>query len=279
MSSNRQTGIIVVLIIASLIGIGVLAFRKMVFFSCQIEDKQVCTFLRNYKNISNTPLHGTYTFTNNEDDSTYSVSWQKHKEKRIISVVQEEKQILDAIITNGFLYLKDYSDDLWWKQKVSDSPLYLSYIPFDPYSYFYELDPILMDSETAFTRIGEITCEDKTCIRYRVESPKQSKDLQRFIYVTSSDMQLYSVVDADTSSLHEIKIKGGSQWIYEPTKVKIPAADQNIFLDYITRRDQEREKQLEYLKEFQDERRKAEELENNGPLYVEESETATPSAN
>lgn len=278
MSSNRQWNVIVLLIIASLIGIVILFVRKAVMFSCMQTDQTICRFLENYKNMSERPMQGMYTVTNQNDDSTYTITWQKHKDSRLISATQEGKPILEAVILKESVYLKDYSDNKWWKQSVSDTTFNESYLPFDPYRYFIELDPILFDPQTNYTVIGETKCSDKNCLRYQVTSPKQSKDLQRFIYVTS-DNELYIVVDVDSSSSHETKMAASNESIYEPKEIKVPSKDQNIFLDYLSQQEKERQKQLEYLKEFQSQREKAEVLQDDPIKYVEESETSTPSAN
>lgn len=275
MSSNRQLSVIVLLLIASIIGIVILFVRNAMVTPCNQSDKQICSFLGNYKNMGRQPMEGVYTVTNQNDESIYTVSWIKDKESRSISAMQEEEAILDAVILKEYLYLKDYSDNKWWKQNISDAPENQSYLPFDPYQYFAELDPVLFDWQTTYTRIGEIICGSNKCIRYQVGSAKQSEDLQRFIYINSDNFQLYGIVDANSSSAHEVTLTASEKSIYEPKETKIPPKDKNIFLDYLVRREREREKQLEYLKEFQSQREKAEELQSDLPKYVEESATAS----
>lgn len=277
MSSNRQFRLIIFLIIASLIGIAVLFIRKAVISSCSQTDPQVCRFLNNYKYMSKNAMKGMYMVKNENDESSRTISWEKYAGKRAVSVVQEEESILDVIILKDYIYLKDYSDNIWWKQKISDTPFSESYLPFDPYLFFTEFDSILFDPGTVFTRIGEITCGDTKCIRYKIISPNLSKDLQRFIYVTS-DSSISTILDVNSASSHEIKLSSSSNLISEPRTTKIPAADTNIFLDYLTKRQQEKEKKLEYLKQFQTEREKAEGV----PVFESQTElpeSATASAN
>lgn len=273
MSSNRQLSVIVLLIIASLIGLSVLFVRKAFMFSCAQTDPAVCKFLENYSHMSKRPMEGLYTVMNQNDESTNIIFWQKDNNNRAISAIQEGETILEAVISEDYLYLKDYTDNKWWKQKITNTPLSESYLPFDPYRYFIELEPILFDPQTIYTFIGKAKCGDADCIRYKVTSPKSSKDLQRFIYVTS-DNQISIVVDANTSSSHEIKMSFSNKLISEPQETKIATEDTNIFLDYVTRREKEREKKLEYLKEFQSVREKVEGV----PIEKLDSKSATSSA-
>jgi hypothetical protein len=277
MSSNRQFSLIVFLIIASLIGIAVLFIRKAVVSSCSQSDPQVCRFLNNYRSMSRQSIKGMYTIQKDNDESTHTISWKKDAERRAISVVQDEESILETVILTDYIYLKDYSDNSWWKQKISDTPTNESYLPFDPYNFFKEFDSIVFDAQTTFTRIGEIGCGEEKCIRYKVSSPNQSKDLQRFIYVTS-DFNISTILDADNTSSHEIKVSPSTELIVEPETTKIPPVDKNIFLDYLIKRQEEKEKKFEYVKQFQTEREKAEGV----PVIesqTEEPESATASAN
>jgi hypothetical protein len=111
-----------------------------------------------------------------------------------------------------------------------------------------------------------------------VISPKQSPDLQRFIYITSNN-DIYIIIDANSASSHEIRLARSNDWISEPSNSKTPGKDQNIFLDYLTRREKEREKQLEYLKKFQSDLEKAKNLQDETIKYIDDSGTATEEAN
>ena len=276
MSSNRQLNVILLLIIASLIGIAVLFVRKTVSFECDQTDPQVCRFLDNYKKMSKR-MQGMYTVQSTNDESTQAITWQLDNENRSITATQKEETILEAVIMKEYVYLKDYTDNKWWKQKIADSQLIESSLPFDPYNYFKELELILLNPQTTYTLIGDVKCGNKNCIRYQISTQQQSEDLQRFIYITTPDFKPYIVIDANSSSSHEIKMANSDKYISEPEMTKIPQPDKNIFLDYLSRREKEREKKLDYLKQFQTEREKAEGIPIDEQI-IKDTETATESS-
>lgn len=218
----------------------------------------------------NTKMGGTYT-SNQTDDVSLQIEWQKSADVSTIKIDRNENEILDAIIGPRYVYIKDYADNKWWREQKNIVENSLVELPFNPELFFTKLQTMLNNEETAYTYIEDIACGDEQCHRYQVTSANQKEGEQLFVFFSTTDFKLRSIFMVEDTSTGELNVVHKEVSIIEPENIKIVSSGRNIFAEYIELKDKEEQKNFEYLQQFQQQRL---ESEGTGTIpYVEDEAT------
>jgi hypothetical protein len=273
---SSQKGIIIFLILSSLIGLSFIFIRKASQAACPSEDQRVCAFVRKNNKISEKTMKGSYEQVSEEEENNLQVNWEKGESINRIKVKKNGNELLDVITSERYLFIKDYSDNLWWRQEKARMLNSIEELPFIPEMYFVKLNEIIKDERTTYKFIQEASCGSKTCYRYQVIYPELKEEDQLFIFFEKEGELLNSIFIADERGTGEIKISYADVTTVEPEKVKIAPDSRNLFLDYLDKKKQQEDKNYEYLKQFEQQRKEAEQSVSTNFKYVEETPIPTP---
>ncbi len=262
------------LILASIVGLSVIFVRRYTQASCPQDDRRICSFIHKSKRNNVVNATGTYLHIN-PDNQELHINWVQNGKLRSMQISKQEEPILESIFAERYVYVKDTKDDQWWREERYRVGNSLQELPFNPEAFFSDLSTLLTDERTVYTYVNEVNCMDEQCYRYQVLHPDMEEEEQLFVLFSQTTAQLRSVLRVKDDERGELEISYETKTITEPEKVKVVPAGKNIFLEYVELKDQEEEKDFEYLKQFQQER-----LESEGAEvieYVEVTPTITPS--
>lgn len=252
MSSQK---LVIFLIIASLLGLSFIFINRILNGSCNIEDKKVCSFLQSNKKIDTTNMKGQFISKQNQaQNSELDVNWEKGQNNSHISINKQKDEILQAILSDKYVYIKDYSDGKWWREQKDVVSNSISELPFNPELYFTKLMEQLNKEDNTYTFVEETSCGQDSCYRYQVTNPTQAEKDQLFIFFDTRDYKLKSVFQVSDISTGELHVTYEDIQISEPTDYKIVSSGRNIFMEYLDLKEKEKPKNFEYLKQFQQQR-------------------------
>ena len=268
MPSQRESKLIIALVLISLIGIISIFFtRYYALHDCKFTDERICSFIQSFNRNPGVSASGAYEQT--EEFGEYNGVWKINQETEQFSMYKGDTEVMNIIIDNSYMYLKDYKDGMWWQQKREDSKLYETQLPFDPKVFFSSIKEYLNDEQTKFMFIQSLPCDKKQCHRFQMKNPKIRG--QMFLYITTDTLELNRVISASEQSIFEIVVNNYEKpGIESPKEFKEATAKQNLFLEWI-RQIKEKNTNYEYLNEFQEQREKSE-----GPTPIPTSTVISP---
>lgn len=253
---SSQKLIFTFLIIASIVGLSLIFIRRFSQASCPQDDVRICSFIQTNREITKEEMNGSYIV--NQDDAELSISWQKKEKLSSVQINKSENEILNTIIDPRYVYIKDESDNKWWREQRNTVLNALNELPFNPELFFTSFESIIKEPSTQYMYIEDRECGDEQCHRYKVTYPEQTEKDQMFIYFSTTDFKLRSVFLVEDKTTEELDITYSTNPIAVPQNIKIVSSGRNIFTEYIELRDKEEVKDYEYLRQFQQERMESE---------------------
>lgn len=251
MPLHRVSKLMIALVIISLIGIiSIFLSRYKLLQGCRYADERICRFIQTFNRNPGTFASGSYVQTSKF--GKYSGTWKIDQNIEQFTLYKGDSEVMNFIIDDSYMYLKDYKDGKWWQQKIEDSKLFETQIPFDPKVFFSTIKTDLSSEQTEFMFIQSLSCGIKQCHRFQMKNPKISG--QKFLYITADSQELNRAVVASDQIAQEIVVTSyEKQAIKLPEEVKEATVKQNLFLEWISEQKEE-DKNYDYLKEFQEQR-------------------------
>lgn len=258
------------LITASVIGLIILTVRRISQASCQYDDVYVCTFIRENRDLSQQNLEGISTI-DFKNDGELDIKWEKTKEISTLQISKNNEEILHAILSNRYVYIKDYADNKWWREQKNTVANAIVELPFNPEVYIPEIVAKITKESNQFTYIEESACGEEVCYRYQIVNTELNDEEQLFVFFSKDNFKLKSVFEVTADSTKKINIGYSDVTIQEPEEIKIVSSGRNIFLEYTELKDKDEPKNFEYLQQFQKQRMQSE--GNSTIPYVDETAT------
>lgn len=196
---------------------------------CSYTDPLLCDFLSNVTSETLIETAGTYEeFFENKKISAVSWSLQKDGFEIVHKDPQEEQ--MHFIKKNDSIYLKDYTDNKWWKQSTKDSASFDYKLPFDPSLFQKNIISYVNNKDLKIEYRGEDICLGEECSVYEfINNSGQASGTKLYISKDSSRIRrVIFEVDGVVQDIN-IFIKNAQ---FEAPKDNLKTADKstNIFL-------------------------------------------------
>jgi uncharacterized protein (UPF0333 family) len=192
---------------------------------CKTVDEDTCKFMSSWKE------NGYYTIaaTTTEGGETTTMTMQIQDDN--FHIITGDDAQYEAIKIGDTTYIKDFSDNAWWKQTISSDTE-------DSASTSYESTDLAFDEpsedipeaqRTVYKKIGKEACGDLTCFKYQVIDPTDTTTTN-YIWFDDKDYQLrrMQTTSAD-GSVYDATFDYTAFTITEPS----PTKEYN-YEDYLT---------------------------------------------
>ncbi len=245
------------LIFASFIGLIILTVRRISEASCQYDDVRVCSFIKENKQLVTRDVKG-HSLIDFKTDETLDIKWQKTSDNNVIQVTKNSEEILHTILTERYVYIKDYADSKWWREQRNTVANAILELPFNPEQYVSEISTKVEQEDNQFTFIEETSCGNEQCFRYQISNSEFTNEEQLFVFFSKDNYKLKSTFEVNADATRKVEIEYEDITIEEPKDIKIVSSGRNIFLEYTELRKKNETKNFEYLQQFQKQRMQSE---------------------
>jgi len=232
---------------------------------CVGRDKYICKALTHMKSHLGGKSQGTFT-----KGDTMKVSWGIYNDTYQYTYVVNAKEVMQVIGTQDNIYIRDYSDNRWWKQPIKQVEQYSIQLPFEPQSYIQKIATILLDKKTLYTFKKVTTCQEKTCRNYHVTNKSIGVDMDVSIDTKKNTLIAFEIENSGTVESVTVQYDHLTQ-INPPTdRIKIASSTQNIFLDMLYQLQPKKNEVPYYVELIEQQRKRAEEQGDatDVPRYV-----------
>ena len=145
---------------------------------CELEDKNVCKNLFSWINLQDYSVKTTSKKAKIETLMETAVAGSSH-----YVTWENGKEVSNMITIGNTTYIKDYSDNKWWKQTSPDTPE----------DTIKDVAPILdnikdsngfgeFKDNNQYKFIGKEPCEKLTCFKYQIVSEAAGSDVEIFVW-------------------------------------------------------------------------------------------------
>jgi len=245
MSWNRKI-IIIVLLIAGIVS-GFYGYSKWAN-RCQEDDVRICTLLKQLEINSYTQHQGTYAEIH-KTIPLFTIDWAIDKSSQEILKKEASDETMHLIIADDTIFLKDYSDNYWWKQSAQVVETFDIKLPFDPTTFFNNLVKDIQDPQTSLSYTHQDVCGAKTC--YVMSMKKENMQTTDF-YIDEVTDQIQQIIISASDIEQKIIFE------YEDFQIEIPnanvknaTANQNIFFENFLQQSSMQKQKPEYIQEFE----------------------------
>lgn len=241
---------------------------------CSYQDKIICKFFSKSKNHFQNDFSAI--LISQADDKEIKEIWRKQDNVQELLQYSDKKEIFDILFTEKELYVKDITDNHWWKQTVPQKNSIEKQLPEHlniaqkiqtQWQQFY-----LIAQKLNYKQIGKEPCLEEVCYKYQIIRSEVS-DMTELLFI-NPDFSLHKVrheyPDGTTKELLYEKIK---DYPKAPEKIKTTVPSQNIFAHIQPIR--EEKKDLDYLKDFENNMNEG----GTEEIQLKPSESITPKIN
>lgn len=203
-------------------------------FDCRIKDEHLCRFFAKGQEIEGVINSGylAKSVTTDKAGRLSEIIWQSESPNRMRIMSFENSEVtLDMIAIGTTVYVKDQTDELWWKQENFNSRNMLE----EEQSGIGE---VVRQKQTEFQKMSEDTqyrfiemdkCDGLNCFKYEVMDNNQNNNV--YIYFDNKDYLLRKIQTTNDEGLvSRFIIDYQGIVINEPAPIKIADPEQNIFL-------------------------------------------------
>jgi len=258
---NPRIIIIIVLLIGGVI-LGFFGYAKWTI-RCQEDDARICTLLDQLAIDNSTQYHGTYTEIH-KTVPLFTIDWAIDKSSQEILKKETSDETMHLIIADDSVFLKDYSDNYWWKQSMQVVEKYDIKLPFDPTIFFNNLVKDIQDPQTSLSYTRQDVCGAKTC--YVMSLKKENWQTTDF-YVDEATDRLQQIVIISSDIEQKITFEYVDFQIEVPSSnVKTASANQNIFFENFLQQSSMQKQKPEYIQEFEKTLQQLE--QEGGPEFI-----------
>ena len=149
---------------------------------CDQNDKELCKFLNNFKNIKNYTVKGTTTAAGKTSQSTFVLDTDT---KYQIINTTAGKEDYNVVSIGDTSYTKDYTDNKWFKETVKASDQTQQKSNFE----FNTNDTTANTAQkTTYKSLGMEKCDNRTCFKYQAITP--GSDMTRYLWFDDRDYLL-----------------------------------------------------------------------------------------
>lgn len=245
MSWNRKI-IIIVLLIGGIFS-GFYGYSKWVN-RCQEDDVRICTLLKQLEINSSPQHHGTYAEIH-KTIPLFTIDWAIDKSSQEILKKEASDETMHLIIADDTVFLKDYSDNYWWKQSAQVVEKFDIKLPFDPTTFFNNLAKDIQDPQTSLSYTRQDVCGAKTC--YVMSMKKENMQTTDF-YIDEVNDQIQQIIISASDIEQKIIFEYEDFQIEIPnSNVKTASANQNIFFENFLQQSSMQKQKPEYIQEFE----------------------------
>lgn len=251
-----------------IVGVFLVVFRyQSLVHRCQEDDVRVCSLMDQLELDSSTRLHGTYT-ESHQSAQLFTIQWAVDKSFREIIKTEANTETMHLIYADAVVYLRDYSDDKWWKQSTNVVDTFDITLPFDPTTFFNNLVKDIQDPQNSLSYTHQDACGTKMC--YVLTMKKANAQTAQFFLDEATD-QLQQIVIASSDIEQKVVLD------YKEFKVKVPienikiaSENQNIFFENFLQQSSAEKQKPKYIEEFE---KVQSQIEQNGGMELYASPT------
>ncbi|MDO8507310.1 MAG: hypothetical protein Q7S53_01955 [bacterium] len=238
--SKASLIIIIVVVLVAILGLVGFFFLKDSIFpakglsgqvlstNCKLNDKDLCRFTDSFKGLDNMSAKSVTTINGKITESTIEI---QGSDKSHIKSSVAGKEESDYISIGNTTYMKDYSDNKWWKTTVDTKDA----SGVEKTDWKAEFEKSVNDSadKTTYKKIGKEACGNLTCLKYQVIDPN-NKETTEYMWFDTKNYALRKVRSESADTVTETTFSYGKVNITEPSPVKEmtnPADAYNSFLN------------------------------------------------
>src|SRR3989304_4021058 len=176
-TKKSKTPLIIILaaiLVAILGAVGFFFFKDSIFpakgltgqvlnANCKLNDKDLCKFVSNFKGLENMSAKSVTTVDGKKTESIMEI--QGTDKSHIVTTV-DGKEESNYISIGNTTYMKDYSDNKWWKTTVDTKDT--SEGAKTNWNAGIEKSVNESADKTTYKKIGKEACGNLTCLKYQV---------------------------------------------------------------------------------------------------------------
>ena len=239
---------------------------------CVGRDENICKMLTHMKSHLTSASQGTYS-----DNDNINVLWGVYEGAYEFSYLVNKEEVMHVIGVEDTMYIRDYTDNRWWKQPAKLVEQYNVQLPFEPKWYTQHILEEFIDANTTYTATQATTCSVRNCWEYHVMNKNTGLEM-----IISIDKEAYALVAFEVRNAGEeekvtVQYKELDPIEVPATEIKIASSNQNIFLDMTYQLDPRIDTVPDYVDLIEQQRQQAEQRgESNGaPQYIDLRPTIT----
>jgi len=182
--------------------------------NCKLNDKDLCKFVSNFKGLENMSAKSVTMIDGKKTESTMEI---QGTDKSHITSSVGGKEESNYIAIGSTTYMKDYSDNKWWKLTIDTKDSSAS----GKTDWKAEFEKSVNDStdKTTYKKIGKEACGNLTCLKYQVIDP-QITDSTEYIWFDTKNFSLRKTQSETKGVLTETTFTYDGVNITAPSPVK-----------------------------------------------------------
>lgn len=232
---------------------------------CVGRDENVCKMLTHIKSHLNSASQGTYK------DSTMNAFWSIYEDTYEFTYFVNKEEVMHVIGTKDIMYVRDYTDNRWWKQSTKLVEQYNIQLPFEPQSYVQHVTNMLFNEHTTYTATQAKTCPARNCWQYKVINKKVGLEMIISIDKEENSLAAFEVKNAGITETVTVQYDQLDLIELPTTDIKIASSNQNIFLDMAYQADPKKNIVPDFVDSFEEQRVQSEQRGESigAPRYVD----------
>lgn len=137
------------------------------------------------------------------------------------------KEESNIIMIDGATYMKDYTDNSWFKYPASESSEGKSNFSVDEIKKNMKIDTEDIEDKTKYEKMGNVPCEDLTCIEYKVTTEFAGEAMVQYMYIDTKEYLLRKMKVDD-------KLGGSTETLfsYKPVTINVPSPVKEMKTDF-----------------------------------------------
>lgn len=182
--------------------------------NCKLNDKDLCRFMSNFKGLENMSAKSVTTIDGKKTETTMEI--QGTDKSHIITAV-DGKEESNYISIGNTTYMKDYSDNKWWKSTVDTKDTSGS----EKTDWKAEFEKSVNDSadKTTYKKISKEACGNLTCFKYQVIDPQNTESTE-YIWFDTKNYSLRKTRSEAKGTVTETTFTYDGVNITEPSPTK-----------------------------------------------------------
>ncbi len=191
---------------------------KLFNAECRYNDPELCKFMNNWAMPSEYSMRSTMS-----SKSTPKMEFESHVDGEDSHTIMREagKVTNETITLGGVDYIKDLSDNIWWKiakEKVPETPMDEA-VETD-FNFTEKMAEV--EDKTTYVRLGKEACGTSTCYKYEIIDP-ENKMTKEYIWFDDEDYLMRKMRSEEQGGgmmISEFETTYGNVSIATPSPVK-----------------------------------------------------------
>jgi len=181
--------------------------------NCRFNDKDLCRFMNNFKGLENMSVSSSTMVNGKKTESTMEI---QGTDKSHITTTVDGKEESNYISISNTTYMKDYSDNKWWKTTTDVKNNEGGNIDWKA-----EFEKSVNDSQdkTTYKKISKEACGKLTCLKYQVIDPNNT-EVTQYMWFDTKEYLLRKTRDEAKGVVTEATFSYDKENIQEPSPVK-----------------------------------------------------------